>query len=318
MASDQSNFEVIMTKQDNHQDLFSLPTQLPSLDGFSEFSGHYAIDYQYDLSIQENSVNNNPLMEMECTLEDPFYSSFCSLTPGELCYEEIGNGMSGEFGLSTELIGNGYHQLLLCDNINQQEMMANDRVNEEIINITEKEKDNTREIREEINSSRMLSRDTISKYFYMPITRAAKELNIGLTLLKKRCRDLGIRRWPHRKLMSLQALIKNVKELEKGGGNEMEQKLKDVIKLLEKEKKKMEEIPDMELEEKTKRLRQACFKANYKRRRLMCMPELQASFGSYCTNTPTAAHVIANEEDDEEIKSLLADCFSYNSPTLHD
>lgn len=100
----------------------------------------------------------------------------------------------------------------------------------------------------------------------------------------------------------------------------MEQKLKDVIKLLEKEKRKMEEIPDMELEEKTKRLRQACFKANYKRRRLMCMPELQASFGSYCTtSTPSADDNVAyGEEDDEEIKSLLADCFSNNSPTLHD
>lgn len=60
------------------------------------------------------------------------------------------------------------------------------------------------------NSSKMLTRELISKYFYMPITQAAKELNVGLTLLKKRCRDLGIRRWPHRKLMSLQTLIRNV------------------------------------------------------------------------------------------------------------
>lgn len=59
--------------------------------------------------------------------------------------------------------------------------------------------------------SELLSREVISEYFYMPITRAAKELNIGLTLLKKRCRELGIRRWPHRKLMSLQTLIENVK-----------------------------------------------------------------------------------------------------------
>lgn len=59
--------------------------------------------------------------------------------------------------------------------------------------------------------SRMsLSREMISQYFYMPITQAAKELNVGLTLLKKRCRELGIRRWPHRKLMSIQALINNV------------------------------------------------------------------------------------------------------------
>lgn len=55
-----------------------------------------------------------------------------------------------------------------------------------------------------------LSREVISQYFYMPITQAAKELNVGLTLLKKRCRELGIRRWPHRKLMSLQTLITNV------------------------------------------------------------------------------------------------------------
>ncbi|KAK8657690.1 hypothetical protein V6N13_035917 [Hibiscus sabdariffa] len=38
----------------------------------------------------------------------------------------------------------------------------------------------------------LLSREVISHYFYMPITQAAKELNVGLTLLKKRCRELGI------------------------------------------------------------------------------------------------------------------------------
>lgn len=60
------------------------------------------------------------------------------------------------------------------------------------------------------SSSKMLSRQVLSQYYYMPITQAAKELNVGLTLLKKRCRELGISRWPHRKLMSLQTLIKNV------------------------------------------------------------------------------------------------------------
>lgn len=63
---------------------------------------------------------------------------------------------------------------------------------------------------ENINSARMLTRKNISEYFYMPISQAARELNVGLTHLKKRCRDLGIQRWPHRKLMSLQTLIKNV------------------------------------------------------------------------------------------------------------
>jgi hypothetical protein len=64
-------------------------------------------------------------------------------------------------------------------------------------------------------NTKNLSRKTISQYFYMPITQAARELNVGLTHLKKRCRELGIRRWPHRKLMSLQTLINNIQVLEK-------------------------------------------------------------------------------------------------------
>ena len=105
----------------------------------------------------------------------------------------------------------------------------------------------------------------------------------------------------------------------------MEQKWKDVIDSLEEEKKRMEEIPDMELEEKTKKLRQSCFKANHKKRKLMGMAELQASFDTYCDSGPVADNNAAigyghREEDDEDevIKSLLADCFNSSSPTLHD
>ncbi|KAF3538717.1 hypothetical protein F2Q69_00019749, partial [Brassica cretica] len=47
----------------------------------------------------------------------------------------------------------------------------------------------------------------IKKFFDRPIKNAAKELNVGLTVLKKRCRELGIHRWPHRKLKSLNSLI---------------------------------------------------------------------------------------------------------------
>ncbi|KAI3766840.1 hypothetical protein L2E82_16915 [Cichorium intybus] len=104
-------------------------------------------------------------------------------------------------------------------------------------------------------SKMMLSRETISKYFYMPITQAAKELNVGLTLLKKRCRELGIRRWPHRKLMSLQTLINNIQELSKDSGERAEEKLREAVLILERERKKMEEIPDLQLEHNTKRSR---------------------------------------------------------------
>ena len=39
------------------------------------------------------------------------------------------------------------------------------------------------------------------------------------------------------------------------------------VKELEYQKKRMEERPGIELAERTKRLRQACFKASYKKRR---------------------------------------------------
>lgn len=59
--------------------------------------------------------------------------------------------------------------------------------------------------------SSALQMEEIQKYFDFPITRAAKELNVGLTVLKKRCRELNIARWPHRKIKSLKSLIHNVK-----------------------------------------------------------------------------------------------------------
>nr|XP_025884608.1 protein RKD3-like isoform X2 [Solanum lycopersicum] len=296
---------------------------LNSLTGFrnSEFSGHHAID---------------PLMEMEYnTFVD---SSFYSVISGELWNKENGN-IENEISSEFVLIENeGKKKLSLYDNkIYEEEIiMGNDH--QEII-LMEKEKDKCLEIREEINnnSSSMLSRDAISKYFYIPIIQASKELHIGLTHLKKRCRNLGIRRWPCRKLMSLQTIINNVKvyvstqlnklvsimilinnihlkELENGVGNEMKEKLKDMINVLEKEKKKIEEIPDMEIEEKTKQLRQICNMKNHKKRRLMSsMPhQLHPFFDTYCT-TSTPHNV---EEDDEEIMSLLANYSYYDTLTL--
>lgn len=53
------------------------------------------------------------------------------------------------------------------------------------------------------------------------------------------------------------------------GRGEDQRKLREAIELLERERKLMEEVPDLKLEDKTKRLRQACFKANYKKRKLV-------------------------------------------------
>ncbi|CAN1137897.1 Protein RKD3 [Linum perenne] len=92
----------------------------------------------------------------------------------------------------------------------------------------------------------------------MPITKAARELKVGLTALKKRCRELGVKRWPHRKLKSLQKLIDNVSRMAEA----------KAIRLLENERKMLDESPDLELGTSTKRLRQACFKANYKKKQM--------------------------------------------------
>ncbi|KAH1112855.1 hypothetical protein GLYMA_04G234600v4 [Glycine max] len=110
----------------------------------------------------------------------------------------------------------------------------------------------------------VLKFDEIRKHFGVPITEAAKRLNVGLTMLKRRCRELNVKRWPHRKLKSLQLLIDNVKEMG----------LEDEVARVEKHKRLLEKLPGMELSEEAKKLRQACFKANYKKRR--CMASLQA------------------------------------------
>ncbi|CAL4963236.1 unnamed protein product [Urochloa decumbens] len=108
--------------------------------------------------------------------------------------------------------------------------------------------------------------EELRKYFYMPITRAAREMNVGLTVLKKRCRELGIARWPHRKMKSLKSLILNVQEMA-GAGMNNPAAVRQELEALETYCALMEENPAIELTERTKKLRQACFKESYKRRR---------------------------------------------------
>lgn len=56
-----------------------------------------------------------------------------------------------------------------------------------------------------------LELEEIRKHFDVPITKEAKEMKVGLTILKKRSRELKIMRWPHRKIRSLKSLINNIK-----------------------------------------------------------------------------------------------------------
>lgn len=128
-----------------------------------------------------------------------------------------------------------------------------------------------------VRSERVLTFELVSQYFYMPITQAARELNVGLTVLKKKCRELGIPRWPHRKLKNLQTLINDVEVLQEAGKANDGEQLRAMVEMLEQERRLLEQRPYVELEEKTKRLRQACFKASYKKRRLLVLEPGEAS-----------------------------------------
>ncbi|KAL6912138.1 hypothetical protein ACP4OV_000943 [Aristida adscensionis] len=111
-----------------------------------------------------------------------------------------------------------------------------------------------------------LTFEQVSRHFSMPIRQAAQKLGVGLTLLKLQCRRLGIPRWPHRKLKSLQTLVNNVEEL---SGEQHGPEVRRVVKSLLQERKMIEKMPGMKLKDGTKVIRQAYFKENFKRRRLM-------------------------------------------------
>ncbi|KAM2033637.1 hypothetical protein ACFX1T_015490 [Malus domestica] len=275
--------------KDRGEDPFFFPHQ-PTFPSVHDFRG-YACDWQFDLPIvQDHRFPDHPLPSLEsCVNIDPIYSSLDILPIRTVLQDDeifFGNG-NALFGVnSNDLCGglteinHNHHQqfqqqqqpplLLTCKNDENGITDMNDSREERDKAISERPHSSKRHRSSSfsLSSSKMLSRQTISQYFYMPITQAAKELNVGLTLLKKRCRELGIRRWPHRKLTSLQTLIRNIQELGKEG-EEGEEKLRNAIVLLEMEKKLLEEAPDMQLEDNTKRLRQACFKANYKKRKIM-------------------------------------------------
>lgn len=55
--------------------------------------------------------------------------------------------------------------------------------------------------------------EDLSKYFNLPIVEASKNLKVGLTVLKRKCREFGIPRWPHRKIKSLDSLIRDLQVL---------------------------------------------------------------------------------------------------------
>jgi hypothetical protein len=53
----------------------------------------------------------------------------------------------------------------------------------------------------------------VQEVFHLPISEAATKLGMGVTVLKKQCRKIGIPRWPYRKLASIEKLIHSVEKV---------------------------------------------------------------------------------------------------------
>ncbi|XP_024018219.1 protein RKD2 [Morus notabilis] len=332
-----SNYEILAI--DENPFMFPI-SQLPPFDFSGEYAGYYnninlEYNWQNELPIQESFLLDAvPLMEYHSSTDHSFYGTMEPISTVIQADHEFfyGNGNGPALGVWDQDGRVGFGPEI---HVQQKPINHNGETGKYLM--TKEERKGVKRCRsssEEKNSnstSKMLSRELLSKYYYMPITQAAKELNVGLTLLKKRCRELGISRWPHRKLISLQTLINNVQELVKQEGVENESKLKNAIELLEREKKLVEEVPDIQLEDTTKRLRQACFKANYKKRKLRIMESHESDFNKgkssphqyhhhhetmFCSSSSSSAYQIITvdqeEEDDQEvIKSLLSeDSFS--------
>ncbi|XP_048230510.1 protein RKD5 isoform X2 [Ricinus communis] len=113
--------------------------------------------------------------------------------------------------------------------------------------------------------------EDLVKYFDLPIVEASRNLKVGLTVLKRKCREFGIPRWPHRKIKSLDSLIRNLQEEAERQKQENEDAAMAVAKrqrMLEREKETIERKPFMEIQSETKRFRQDVFKRRHRARAL--------------------------------------------------
>jgi len=117
----------------------------------------------------------------------------------------------------------------------------------------------------QFRSASEITQEELASCFHLPSEAACRKLGIGLTVLKRQCRKFGIKRWPFRKMKSLDRLITNVQAgISPGDQNKL---LVKSVEELEEQKRRMEECQVLDLDDTTKRLQQAYSKANHKARR---------------------------------------------------
>ena len=73
--------------------------------------------------------------------------------------------------------------------------------------------------------------DELSQYFHLPINDVARDLGVCATVLKKICRKNGIKRWPHRKIKSIDKMISTLESVQVSSVEEQE-RIEDEIREL--------------------------------------------------------------------------------------
>ncbi|KAK4368210.1 hypothetical protein RND71_012002 [Anisodus tanguticus] len=114
-----------------------------------------------------------------------------------------------------------------------------------------------------------LSLEDLAKYFDLPIVEASKKLKVGVTALKKKCREFGIPRWPRRKIKSLDNLILDLQKEVQRQHEEDElaaTTVEERKRMIEYERESIEKKPFMDIQEETKKFRQNMFKRRHKAR----------------------------------------------------
>ncbi|KAJ4801347.1 RWP-RK domain-containing protein [Rhynchospora pubera] len=99
--------------------------------------------------------------------------------------------------------------------------------------------------------------DHEAKKFSLPIKEAAIDLKVSVSTLKLRCRELGIPKWPYRKIQSLETLIETMLDLAPF-------LFQHVIGKVQEEIEAIKLNPALEIKYETERLRQEIYDSKYK------------------------------------------------------
>ncbi|KAJ4778270.1 Vesicle-associated membrane protein 727 [Rhynchospora pubera] len=105
-----------------------------------------------------------------------------------------------------------------------------------------------------------LKLEHVAHKFSLPIKEAARDLKVSVSTLKFRCRELGIPKWPYRKIQSLETLIETMLEIEPFGFHHMIGKVREEIEAIKLN-------PTLEIKYETERFRQEIYDSKYKRQR---------------------------------------------------